>query len=122
MKTSMQMVLPDYATRFDSLSLSACFLDLKGFGETPRQATGFFWRHSEKVFLITNWHVVTGLNMMDGSTIGHGWAPERISLQYFTKAVLDDPSVRGLGADARLIHAPKFEIPLYENFHTPFWV
>jgi hypothetical protein len=36
---SMQMVLPDYATRFDTLSLSACFLDLKGVGETPRQAT-----------------------------------------------------------------------------------
>jgi hypothetical protein len=60
----MQMVLPDYATRFDSLSLSACFLDLKGVGDLPRRATGFFWRLSEKVFLITNWHVVTGLNMM----------------------------------------------------------
>src|SRR6185437_6740288 len=78
---SMRMTLPDYVTRFDSLSLSACFLDLKGVGDLPRQATGFFWRCSQKAFLITNWHVVTGLNMMDGSTIGNHWVPEHIVLR-----------------------------------------
>jgi hypothetical protein len=36
-------------------------------------------------FLITNWHVVTGLNMMDGKTIGNHWVPERIVLRHFTK-------------------------------------
>lgn len=122
MNDQMQMVLPDYATRFDSLSLSACFIDLKGVGETPRQATGFFWRHSGKVFLITNWHVVTGRNMMDGRVIGQGWAPERLTLQYFTKAVLAYPTATALGDGARLINAPKIDVPLYGEFHAPFWV
>ncbi len=111
----MQMVLPDYATRFDSLSLSACFLDLKGVGELPRQATGFFWRLSEKVFLITNWHVVTGLNMMDGKAIGNHWVPERIILRYFTKRA---PQPDGLHS----MTVPDVNLPLFEEFHRPYWV
>ncbi len=118
----MQMVLPDYATRFDSLSLSACFLDLKGVGDVPRQATGFFWRHAGQVFLITNWHVVTGTNMMDGTAMAHGWCPERLVVQYFTKAVLADPSTTTLGPGALSMNAPKFEIPLYQDFHQPLWI
>lgn len=110
----MQMVLPDYATRFDTLSLSACFLDLRGVGEVPRQATGFFWRHSEKVFLITNWHVVTGLNMMDGTTIGSNWTPERIVLRYFTKPA---PEPDG----QRTMTVPAINLPLFEEFHRPYW-
>lgn len=111
----MQMVLPDYATRFDSLSLSACFLDLKGVGDLPRQATGFFWRLSEKVFLITNWHVVTGLNMMDGKAIGNHWVPERIILRYFTKRA---PQPDGLHS----MTVPDVNLPLFEDFHRPYWV
>jgi hypothetical protein len=119
----MQIVLPDYATRFDSLSLSSCFLDLKGVGETPRQATGFFWRHFAKVFLITNWHVVTGRSMMNGGTIGEDWVPESLTVQYFTQAVAADPwGTTVLGPDARTANAPKFELSLYRDFHAPFWV
>jgi hypothetical protein len=111
----MQMVLPDYATRFDSLSLSACFLDLKGVGDMPRQATGFFWRRAEKIFLVTNWHVVTGLNMMDGKAIGNHWVPERIGLRYFAK---DAPQREGW----RNMAVPEINVPLFEDFHKPFWL
>jgi hypothetical protein len=111
----MQMVLPDYATRFDSLSLSACFLDLKGVGDLPRQATGFFWRLSEKVFLITNWHVVTGLNMMDGKSIGNRWVPESIGLRYFTKRA---SQLNGWQS----MTVPSVNLPLFEDFHRPYWV
>jgi hypothetical protein len=111
----MQMVLPDYATRFDSLSLSACFLDLKGVGDLPRQATGFFWRLSEKVFLITNWHVVTGLNMMDGKAIGNHWVPERIILRYFTKRASQPDGLHTMTV-------PDVNLPLFEDFHRPYWV
>src|SRR5258705_3917366 len=111
----MQMVLPDYATRFDTLSLSACFLDLKGVGDLPRQATGFFWRLSEKVFLITNWHVVTGLNMMDGKAIGNHWVPERIVLRYFTKRALQPNGWHSMTV-------PDINLPLFEDFHRPYWV
>ncbi|WP_342709924.1 hypothetical protein AAFG13_36760 [Bradyrhizobium sp. B124] len=111
----MQMTLPDYATRFDSLSLSACFLDLKGVGDAPRQATGFFWRRSEKVFLITNWHVVTGLNLMDGKAIGNHWVPERIVLRYFVKGASQPDGWRSMTV-------PDINLSLFEDFHKPYWV
>src|SRR4051812_41827835 len=87
----MQLIAPDYATRFDLLSVSACFLDLKGVGDEPRQATGFLWRRGDKVFLLTNWHVVTGVNMMDGNKIGMGWVPDRIELGYFDRLIAGNP-------------------------------
>lgn len=37
----MDLTLPNYGTKFDWLSLSACYLELQGLGE-PRHATGFF--------------------------------------------------------------------------------
>lgn len=117
----MQLAAPDYATRFDSLSLSACFLDLKGVGTEPRQATGFFWRRNGKIFLLTNWHVVTGLNMMDGMKIGGGWAPDRIELHYFERMISDKPAAAA-EAQIRSGAVRKVVIPLYEDFHKPFWV
>lgn len=118
----MQMVMPDYATRFDSLSLSACFLALKGVGDNPRHATGFFWRHANEVFLITNWHVVTGINMMSGTPVANGWCPNKINLQYFTKAGSAHPNFAVLGPEAKMVECPAIEISLYHDFHHPFWI
>jgi hypothetical protein len=118
----MKMVLPDYATRFDSLSLTACFIALKGVGDAERQATGFFWRRADKVFLITNWHVVTGLNMMSGKPVGNGWCPEKLMVQYFTKTILADSTAAVMGPNTRTAECPTLEISLYENFHRPFWL
>jgi hypothetical protein len=115
----MQMVLPDYATRFDSLSLSACLLDLKGVGDTPRQATGFLWRHVGKVFLITNWHVFTGINMISGEILAKGWCPEKFIIQYFTK---QESAADMMGSNSNIFECPVAEIPLYEDFHAPFWI
>ncbi|WP_018459707.1 serine protease [Bradyrhizobium sp. WSM4349] len=117
----MQLSLPDYATRFDTLSLSACFLKLKGVGNEPRQATGFFWRLGSKVFLITNWHVVTGINMMDGKPIGEGWVPERIELSYFERQIANNPSIPS-DPSMRTGLVPTVDVPLYEDFHNPFWI
>jgi len=33
-------------------------------------ASGFFWRKNDQVFLITNWHNVTGINPLTGENIG----------------------------------------------------
>lgn len=115
----MQMAMPDYATKLDVLSLSACFLDLKGVGDEARQATGFFWRLGAKVFLITNWHVVTGMNMMDGTKIGLGWVPERLDVRYFERPLAANPSDPSAIREASI---PKIVVPLYEDFHKPFWV
>lgn len=115
-------VLPGYATKFDSISLSACFLSLKGVGESLRQATGFFWRRSDKIFLITNWHVATGKNIMTGQFVEDGWCPKSFSVQYFAKAVAAAPNDAVLGSDGKYKSVPTFELPVYEEFHDPFWI
>lgn len=46
--------------RLDYWSLRAVPLTLKCRGTTAFTATGFFWRHEQKTFLITNWHVLSG--------------------------------------------------------------
>jgi hypothetical protein len=113
----MRMTIPDYATLFDPLSLSACFLALQGVGDAPRHATGFFWRKSEKIFLITNWHVVTGINIINGHQMADGWCPARLAIEYFTRAPVtpDDAGMKNM-------EAPTFQIPLYEDFHSPLWL
>lgn len=118
----MQITLPDYATRFDSLSLSVCFLDLKGVGDTPRQATGFFWRRGEKVFLVTNWHNVTGINIIDGKPMSNGWCPDSLGMQYFTKPVVVDPSKIAMIPNAKSLDAPIVDVSLFEHFEQPFWI
>lgn len=117
----MQIVLPKYATRFDALSLSVCFLDLKGIGDTPRQASGFFWRKGNAIHLITNWHNLTGRNILDGKTMSNGWCPEKVIVKYFT-------SLTNASADQQRIPNEKttvaadFEIPLFDNFSQPCWI
>lgn len=113
------MILPDYATRFDLLSLSACLLDLKGVGDTPRQASRFLWRYVGRVFLITNWHVFTGINMISGELLANGWCPEKFIMQYFTKP---EPDTGLTCQNSTKIECPVAEIPLYEDFHSPFWI
>lgn len=112
----MDMLLPNYATRFDSISLTACFLELKGVGDKPRHATGFLWRLGNKIFLITNWHVVTGIKILDGKLIAGGWCPESLVVQYFTKA--SPQRLDGM----RHQEIPTVEIDLFRDFHSPFWL
>lgn len=66
------------ASRIDALSFMttppAIF-----FGDTQiGHASGFFWRATERVWLITNWHVVTGNNPFTGMALipGKGAADE----------------------------------------------
>lgn len=108
----MNINLPDYDTKFDSLSLHACYLELHGLGE-PRQASGFFWRRGEKVYLMTNWHVVTGTNPLDGKS--KGWCPEKLQVEYFPRGVQQ-------GTHFKIDNIPIIEIGLYEEFNSPFWL
>jgi len=115
--------LANYGTSFDSLSLSAYFLELKGTGDTPRHATGFFWRHSGRIFLITNWHVVAGINIFDGKPMSYGWCPEKITIHYFTNpAPTRDAAATSIGPDAVSISCPTLDVCVYHDFHTPFWI
>jgi hypothetical protein len=107
----MQIEMPDYGTKFDALSFSACYVELKGIGES-RHATGFFWRRNAEIYLITNWHVVTGTNPLDGKS--KGWCPESLRVSYFTKVEIQSDSLN--------ILFPSFEFSLYEDFNSPLWL
>lgn len=61
--------------RVSSESLTVCRLSFWRnfrFGESagPAFSTGFLWRRTNKVFLVTNWHCVTGINPDTGSYLG----------------------------------------------------
>ncbi len=73
----------------------------------------FFWRWNEKVFLITNWHVVTGTNPLDGKS--KGWCPEKIAIEYFPKATV-------ASGWRKIEEIPALEIELYEDFNSPYWI
>jgi hypothetical protein len=112
-----EMKRPDYATAFDGQTFLVNFLDLRGVGTVPRQATGFFWRRVDKVFLVTNWHVVAGRNIFDGKNLdSQSWMPESILLRYFEK--IGEPDATGLRSNL----IPSIKVPLYEDFHSPFWL
>lgn len=49
-------------SKIDPLSRCSIALKLWFQSQTIGHATGFLWRHKGAVFLITNWHVVTGRN------------------------------------------------------------
>jgi hypothetical protein len=52
-------------SRYDALSFCTTPIEILSYGEPPEvmsHATGFFWEHLGKHFLITNRHVVTGRN------------------------------------------------------------
>jgi len=50
----------------DAYSRAVAQIELFGFQDEKAvpcgQATGFFYRHDEKLYLVTNWHVVTGVD------------------------------------------------------------
>jgi hypothetical protein len=97
--------------------MSACFLTLQGVGSEPRHATGFFWRKGEKIFLVTNWHVVTGINIFNGNQMAGGWCPATLAIEYFSR-----PPKTADAAGMKYMEVSGFQIPLYEDFHLPFWL
>jgi hypothetical protein len=42
-------------------------------------ATGFFWKHGNQAYLITNWHVLSGRNPFTGEILDQGYTPSRIN-------------------------------------------
>lgn len=50
-------------------------------------ATGFFWKHGAQVFLVTNWHNVTGLDPSSGQPIhSQGCRPTNFEVSFFSVA------------------------------------
>ena len=115
----MNMELPGYATRVDQLSFSSCYLELHGEGASTRHASGFLWRAGNEIYLVTNWHVVTGKNIFNGEFMEHGWCPQRIVLDLMIQGASSAGSV---ATSNREISIERHELRLYHDFHSPLWL
>jgi len=67
----------------DQYSFAAKPLELSFQGKSLSSGTGFIWRAEGKAFLITNWHIVTGIDPRTGRHLAnHGGEPDTVSVQF----------------------------------------
>ena len=90
------------------LSFSSLFVE--AFFEENRLgiATGFPWLHDDAQFLMTNWHVVTGLHPETGQPINEGGATPDLLKVWFNLA-------------DNLGRWESYDIPLFDNQNRPLW-
>lgn len=63
----------------DEYSLAAVSLELRFESQTLSSGTAFFWKKDGRLFLVTNWHVLTGMNPFTGQPISeHGGQPDHL--------------------------------------------
>ena len=53
----------------DPLSFSSLYLETLFSGNQLGIATGFIWKHEDSNYVVTNWHVVSGINPYTGQPI-----------------------------------------------------
>ncbi len=93
----------------DLFSQTSYFLEVRFNDELLSTATCFFVRRDNELFLLTNWHVVTGLNSQNRECLDeHGRIPNKLSAHIFT--------------DEEYINWSEFEIELYTEDEKPVWL
>jgi hypothetical protein len=100
-------------TKFDLLSFAVTPLDILFQGEQVAQGSGFFWRRENKLYLITNWHNVTGRNPFNNSLLNAGGCVPDAVRCWITYR---DPISGNTQANRESI-----TLPLYEHYYEPFW-
>jgi hypothetical protein len=89
--------------------------DSEGKITAESQATGFYWRADKSLYLITNWHVVTGWNPITDKAISEtGFVPTHLASEYFLKEKMGD----------KLVNRKKCEvcIQLIDRDSSPCWL
>lgn len=72
-------VIPMPKHNFNILSIGCCCLELLSEDGTAfGTASGFLWRHAGRLYLITNWHVVSGLHAFNGQHLQNGRVPKSL--------------------------------------------
>jgi hypothetical protein len=115
------LVLP-FATKFDQLSLSVCYLEAYQNNNPIGHASGCFWRDSNVLFLVTNWHVVTGKHAFSKEFLRMGQCPDSLRVHYTIRAQASGDMIETFGADVRAFLQKQINVPLYLDYHSPFWV
>jgi hypothetical protein len=115
------LVLP-FATKFDQLSLSSCYLEARQDSKPIGHASGFFWRANTALYLVTNWHVVTGKDPLSKNFLHMGQCPDTLHVHYTARAETSSDMTERFGADARAFLQRQISVPLYSDYHAPFWI
>jgi len=77
--------------------------------------SGFFWLNNSRLFIVTNWHNVTGLNSIDGSRLG-SFTPSHVSVLFYGH------KTNGPAAVHPKIERHRVVVPLYNEEHEPQWI
>src|ERR1700724_1645993 len=94
------LVLP-FATKFDQLSLSSCYLELCQNNKPIVHASGFFWTAKDALYRVTNWHVVTGKDPLRKEFLQRGQCPDTIRVHYTVRTKASANIADIFGPDAR---------------------
>jgi hypothetical protein len=96
----MASMSPIAASKFDLLSMIVTPVEMSFQGKEIAHGTGFLWRHEEKVYLITNWHNVTGVHPFKGKHLNkNGCVPDSITFH---------PAFRTFSSSGYMIHRETF--------------
>ncbi len=80
----------------------------------PAMATGFYWSKGDQLYLITNWHCITGFNANDGKPIGT-FTPTHLHVWFNENQPSDDEGSRHVKFGGR-------EVALYDANNVPTWL
>jgi len=102
--------------KIHDISMSTCPLKMIRVSDDDEvvasgDATGFFWLHNSQWFIITNWHVVTGVNA-DSGKINNSFIPNRMEISL--KLITSDNGTQSLVEPSELV------VNLYEG-EKPLW-
>ena len=73
--TRVELRLQFPHSKYDRISLATTPIEILAGDERVAHASGFFWRSLTGVWLITNWHVVTGNNPFTNRALLPGQSP-----------------------------------------------
>lgn len=76
-------------TTIDQYSAVSIPLELVSNGQKISTATGFFYKRKERLYLVSNWHVFSGRNPIDGQAMDKNASiPDRVAFPIHLKAKL----------------------------------
>ena len=93
--------------RVHDVSLSTAMVIAMCDDQEVSRSTGFLWSHDEQVHLVTNWHCITGVNLLTGRYLSNtGARPNCIRVALPTN---------------KLGQKLGYEIPLFDERGDPLW-
>lgn len=101
------------------ISFAVTFLSMVFADQDLATGSGFFWKHADRVFLITNWHNVTGRNPETRKPLSPTAAvPDSIKFTVFHKELGVDEA----DGEYTTLTPAVLQAPLYSQDEEPLWL